>query len=1535
MAQSPPQKSWEETFLGNPQFREWVQAQFLVAPLREGQQLVDYVRERINHQAERRTQAVATQNQQTNARSPSPNSTPSPTAAQAGVLRQQQLQQQQNHAFAIQQQQLARAHAEAQARLLAASAPPPSAPAYELDEIFDMKAYSPNDPDPPSTSSSASDSPSSSIYSFRTQPQPLLQQQPTYIPPSASSSSSFSGTLPFHPNQQFASIDPSLVLTHPARPVYSALELQRQEIALQLASQGQARGQYNPAPNGATFVFPRAGGPTTSTTQLTAQPILSQPPPQPQPTQIRANPNPPLPTSTTHTRSRPAAVPLPTGGPTKRQKRNVSLDAPADAPSESGSSTPEPAPNGSKSTTPPPSHPAPPPPAPFTSPAQPGPVTAWQRGLPTLREHLTSPRMSRFASSSASKIAKHLSLFKVEPPALSAWGDSSDIPPEGRREVLEAFAKWGGTREGDFWKAWVGNSADGGMECLVAWLIGASAKVEPSKKGKGKEKPEESKAKEEVEKTLLLVMQIIATLPLTFDHLLKYKFAKRVKQISVSDKILNAEAKKIAKELAERWATWQMEKVAREKAIEAAAAANKRKAETSEGPKKKPKVEVRPAPKASAASTSAAATAAAAAKAKPKPSPGSAVAALFAVKTPLPSFKKEPKKPDAPFDPLAIGPPKPAGTKVDSNGGGVLVSNVAGKKRDAKEKKSVRWETEEKLEAIRFIESRLDDMDDDDDMGDHGIEAVRMMEEQEGQTLSLHLEDVMEEDIAWYDPIPLKILDPEGAFHSWLSPPESSEAEIQLERERTAIAFDPVGDDDLPSTPGEPPAYTAQDPPTTTIPLSTELREDPSVQQAIADAQAGAPMRGGFVAPAELSSLLGQLTGQGLLVQQLAQQQQQQQQNLMGPNGGFGQLQQSNYGNHPSFGAPPQQHHQAPPPADNGWGGNSWPQNTNYAAPQANNYQQNNNSNGYPGPGGGSGAQTSGRGVALKGKRRNIPCKFHNTPKGCDWGERYFSVARSRMRLRLSLLALLVPLLVASQDLPDDAADLPISRLLSLASTALSSGKSHSALSIYEHILERDPTDFATLYKRATVRLATGQLAKAKDGFRAVLEVREFDQAHLELARIHAKLGEYDEGVKEVDTYLKMHKGTTPKDIKEGTDAEVLRAQLVAAKVDYAAAHAALAKGELDVCVARSTAAIQLSSNNEALRLVRAECHLLKAEYDSAVGDLSRASALSPSLPPHLLLRVALLSSLFLDHGLAIEPDSLLPIKRCLSSDPDNKACRGLFKQLKATEKDLARVRNFVEAGSWSAAANVLAGSPASPGLVKSLQALVATYQVPTPALPADSPAVLPATPDLEKQSPLIGVLLSTLCRAYQSIGKTVKAQAVCDDVLARNPEDLWALVAKSDRLIAAEEWDEAVRILNSAFESTGRSDRMILEKLQKAQRLLKQSTAKDYYKVLGVSRDADAKTIKKAYRKATLKNHPDKEGGSEAKMAALNEAYEVISNPELRARFDNGEDPNEQQQGGGFQHGGSPFQHFFQQGGGQQQFFQQGGGQQYSFKFG
>lgn len=94
---------------------------------------------------------------------------------------------------------------------------------------------------------------------------------------------------------------------------------------------------------------------------------------------------------------------------------------------------------------------------------------------------------------------------------------------------------------------------------------------------------------------------------------------------------------------------------------------------------------------------------------------------------------------------------------------------------------------------------------------------------------------------------------------------------------------------------------------------------------------------------------------------------------------------------------------------------------------------------------------------------------------------------------------------------------------------------------------------------------------------------------------------------------------------------------------------------------------------------------------------------------------------------------------------------------------------------------------------------------------------------------------------------------------------------------------------------------------------------AADYYKVLGVDRDASDKELKKAYRSLSRQHHPDKNRGDEAsakKFIEISEAYEILSDPEKRQLFDKyGEAGLNGQAQGGFGMHQDPmdlFQRFF-----------------------
>ena len=118
-------------------------------------------------------------------------------------------------------------------------------------------------------------------------------------------------------------------------------------------------------------------------------------------------------------------------------------------------------------------------------------------------------------------------------------------------------------------------------------------------------------------------------------------------------------------------------------------------------------------------------------------------------------------------------------------------------------------------------------------------------------------------------------------------------------------------------------------------------------------------------------------------------------------------------------------------------------------------------------------------------------------------------------------------------------------------------------------------------------------------------------------------------------------------------------------------------------------------------------------------------------------------------------------------------------------------------------------------------------------------------------------------------------------------------------------------------------------------------TSKRDYYEVLGVTRNASESELKSAYRKLALKWHPDrnKEKDAEAKFKEINEAYEVLSNPEKKAKYDQfGHAAFDPSAGfGGFGGGGQtyrqgPFTYTYTSGGGFEDLF--GGAQGFNDPF-
>ncbi|XP_034425764.1 dnaJ homolog subfamily C member 7-like isoform X3 [Hippoglossus hippoglossus] len=136
-----------------------------------------------------------------------------------------------------------------------------------------------------------------------------------------------------------------------------------------------------------------------------------------------------------------------------------------------------------------------------------------------------------------------------------------------------------------------------------------------------------------------------------------------------------------------------------------------------------------------------------------------------------------------------------------------------------------------------------------------------------------------------------------------------------------------------------------------------------------------------------------------------------------------------------------------------------------------------------------------------------------------------------------------------------------------------------------------------------------------------------------------------------------------------------------------------------------------------------------------------------------------------------------------------------------------------------------------------------------------------------------------------------------CSSAIKLDDTYIKAYLRRAQCYTDTELYEEAVRDYEKVYQTEKTADHKHL--LKTAQLQLKKSKRKDYYKVLGVGKNATDDEIKKAYRKRALMHHPDRHSAAstevqkeeEKKFKEVGEAFTVLSDPKKKVRYDNGHD--------------------------------------------
>lgn len=307
--------------------------------------------------------------------------------------------------------------------------------------------------------------------------------------------------------------------------------------------------------------------------------------------------------------------------------------------------------------------------------------------------------------------------------------------------------------------------------------------------------------------------------------------------------------------------------------------------------------------------------------------------------------------------------------------------------------------------------------------------------------------------------------------------------------------------------------------------------------------------------------------------------------------------------------------------------------------------------------------------------------------------------------------------------------------------------------------------------------------------------------------------------------------------------------------------------------IALDKASAEVTSVPLSWRLMRADLLLKRGQLDEANGAASDALRLHPNDPEALVLRAKILLAMGNDLNKAIQH-----AQAALRADPEHKTAIKLLRKCRKLENAKEEANAAFKAGQTDKAVELYT-------------------KVLNLAKEGDGP-------DEDGARGFSAVVYSNRATANAKLGMHDAAIEDCTESLRLNTKYAKAMRIRARAYLATERYEEAVSDFKSAIELSSHSEGEALKReLHSAEIDLKRSKKKDYYKILGIEKTASSAEIKKAYRRESLKHHPDK-GGDEEKFKLCNEAFGILSDDQKRRRYDMGADDPESDMGmgtGGF----------------------------------